>query len=90
MAAVSPLSPSVSPSLSRPWWREPMVWLVISGPLSVILACVVTAILVINHPDPVLSMEPTVIPQRPADDLQGRASQQPAMKARNHAATGGL
>lgn len=85
MAAVPPKI-----SLSRPWWREPMVWLVISGPLSVVLACVVTAVLVINHPDPVMSMEPTPIPQLPATDTQGRASQLPALQARNHAATGGL
>ena len=57
-------------------WREPMVWLVVSGPVAVILASIVTVTLAIRHPDPPL--------QRAA----GSADAVPAVTARNHAATG--
>jgi hypothetical protein len=56
-------------------WREPMVWLVVSGPLAVVLASIVTVTLAIRHPDPPL--------QRSAG-----ADAVPAVTARNHAATG--
>lgn len=60
-------------------WREPMVWLVIAGPVSVMLASIVTVTLTLRHPDP-----PLVLRQgstQAADDV-------PALTARNHAATG--
>ncbi|HEY0953690.1 MAG TPA: hypothetical protein VGE36_02960 [Roseateles sp.] len=53
-------------------WREPMVWLVVAGPVAVILASIVTVTLAIRHPDPPLSLRDAV----------------PAVTARNHAATG--
>ncbi len=58
-----------------PWWRHGMVWLVLSGPAIVVLASMTTLAIVITHPDPALS---THAPQ---------ADQQPAVQARNHAAT---
>lgn len=60
-------------------WREPMVWLVVSGPLSVVLASIVTVTLTIRHPDPPLVLRPASA--QAADDV-------PAVTARNHAATG--
>ncbi len=57
-------------------WREPMVWLVVAGPVSVILASIVTVTLCIRHPDPPLATH-----TQAADDA-------PAIAARNHAATG--
>lgn len=62
-------NPSTSP------WREPMVWLVVAGPVAVILASIVTVTLAIRHPDPPLA---TLRTQQAA----------PAQQARNHAATG--
>lgn len=59
----------------RPWWREPMVWMVIGGPAAVVVAGFVTLGLALKYPDPVL------------DDKA--VKQLPAQKARNHAATGG-
>jgi membrane protein required for beta-lactamase induction len=52
-----------------------MVWLVVSGPLAVVIASMVTLTLALRHPDPPL--------QRSAD-----ADAVPAVTARNHAATG--
>lgn len=53
------------------WWREPMMWLVVGGPLAVVLAGVVTAVIAVRGADPVL------------DTRAG----QPAVQGRNHAAT---
>lgn len=59
-------------------WREPMVWLVVSGPVAVVLASIVTVTLAIRHPDPPL--------QRAISSQAAGAA--PAVAARNHAATG--
>ena len=61
-----------------PWWREPMVWLVISGPLVVVVAGVVTAVIAVRGADPVIKAEP-----------DSRFESQPAVQGRNHAATQG-
>ena len=29
----------VDPAKKKPWWREPMVWLVVTGPAVVVVAC---------------------------------------------------
>lgn len=70
---------------TKPWWKFGHVWLIISGPLAVILAGVVTVWLAISRPDPVV-----------AEDYYRRgieinktlgAENVPAIQARNHAAT---
>jgi hypothetical protein len=58
-----------------PWWRVKMVWLVIGGPLAVVVASFVTLGLAITHPDPIVTQA------APAD-----AAHVPAVAARNHAA----
>jgi uncharacterized protein len=57
-----------------PWWRHGMVWLVVGGPLAVVVASFATLIIVLEHPDPVLAVHEAI-------------EQQPAMTARNHAAS---
>jgi len=59
-------------SIARPWWREPMLWLVIGGPVAVVLASVATLVIAIRQPDPVIKAD---------------AGSLPAVQARNHAAT---
>ena len=66
---------------TMPWWKYRMVWLVIGGPLIVVVASFVTLGLAIKYPDPVLE-ETSATP--------AEAAQVPAMQARNHSATGGL
>ena len=61
---------------SLPWWRVPMVWLVISGPALVVVASFATLALAILNPDPVLKSSAT-----------GNQAEQPAVQARNHAAS---
>jgi uncharacterized protein len=61
---------------NRPWWRYPIVWLVISGPLVVVVASLITAGVAIRNVDPVLDTSPKNI-----EALKDA----PAMQARNHA-----
>ena len=61
---------------ATPWWRLPIVWMVIGGPAVVVVASFVTLTLAILNPDPVLE---------PAKTQASR--ELPAMQARNHAAT---
>ena len=71
-------TPSTDSGATVAWWRLPIVWLVIGGPALVVVASFVTLTLAIRHPDPVLSTSAS------AD-----RSEQPAVQARNHAATPG-
>jgi uncharacterized protein len=64
-----------------PWWKYKMLWLVIGGPLVVVVASFVTLGLAIRYPDPVLDTTVTASPD---------AAHLPAMQGRNHAATGGI
>ena len=72
----TPLSPELQPKASpTPWWRVGMVWLVLAGPLTVVVAAVATAVIAIKGAEPVLPAE------------SGREfSERPALQGRNHAA----
>ncbi len=61
---------------TTPWWRYRMVWLVIAGPAAVVVASFVTLALTILNPDPPLTLTPAA-----------SSSAEPALQARNHAAT---
>lgn len=63
---------------AKPWWRFGYMWLVLGGPALVVLASFVTLWLAIRWPDPQVAMDG-------AGKTQALA---PAVKARNHAATG--
>jgi uncharacterized protein len=63
---------------STPWWRFPMVWLVIGGPAAVVVAGIVTAVIAIKGADEVLP-----------HDSEAKVSDRPAVQGRNHAATAG-
>lgn len=89
-------NPSTAPQRRSVWWREPMMWLVVGGPLVVVVASFVTLALALQHVDPVLgaeagggdSAQATDFRTGQADDRRG-AAWVPALQARNHAATGG-
>ena len=73
-----------------PWWKFGHVWLVVSGPLVVVVASFITLYLAVTRPDPVVSENNY---QQGININQKRqagqdASLAPAMQARNHAATG--
>jgi uncharacterized protein len=75
---------------SLPWWRYPMVWLVIGGPLSVVVAGIATAVIAYQNVDPVLDTSESVVThpenlpavrgRNLAADVAMRAQPQPADK----------
>jgi len=73
--AAGPEDPS-SGAETTPWFRLPIVWMVIGGPAIVVVASFVTLALAIMNPDPVLRAAPVT-----------NAADMPAVQGRNHAAT---
>ena len=75
------MNPLANPkNQSVPWWRVGMLWLVLAGPLSVMVASFFTLRLALLNPDPVL--------REPAQSSEASSpALTPAVKARNHAAT---
>lgn len=62
----------------RPWWREPMMWLVVGGPAVVVVAAIATGVIAWHGADTVvLDAAPEATP----------SALEPALAARNHAAT---
>lgn len=70
---------------AKPWWHERTMWLVVGGPATVVVAGFATLAIALSFPDPVLD---TSASQASAGQASSVALQ-PAVKARNHAATGG-
>ena len=77
-----------NPSPAAPWWQFGHVWLVVSGPLIVVLASFITFYLAYSGMDALVT-EADFAPGGPK--VQSQASNlAPALQARNHAATGVL
>lgn len=80
------------PTTTRPWWREPMMWLVVGGPLAVIAAGAATITLAIQRPDPLVAEDYyrqgiEINKTLAAEAAQGGKALMPAQQARNHTAT---
>lgn len=83
------------PTPQRPvaWWKVPQMWLVVGGPLVVVVASIVTAVIAIKGADPVLNKEDYERDLKAIQALEGQArvdaliKLQPAHQARNHAAS---
>ncbi|HRK37493.1 MAG TPA: FixH family protein [Burkholderiaceae bacterium] len=80
---------------TKPWWKEPYVWLIIGGPAIVVVAGIYTAFLAASNPDPLVDKN-AVLQARAAAaaeksqagvDAGSLAGLQPAHQARNHAAS---
>jgi len=69
------------------WWTFGHVWLVISGPLLVVVASFISAFVAFQGNDTALQDDPAAM--RAAHNLQFNKDRgmAPAMQARNHAAT---
>lgn len=80
---------------SAPWWRYGHVWLVLAGPILVVIACFVTAFIAMRHPDPVLAQDyyrrglhiNKTLAEQKAITAQNALQMAPAMQTRNHVAT---
>ena len=72
-----------------PWWKEPYVWMVISGPMSAVVACLITAVYILQGPDALVPDDQFDQGRHIALELKSAApAMQPAHTARNHSATG--
>ena len=74
---------------TKPWWKYGHVWLILSGPLAVIVAGFVTLAIAIRVPDPVVAED---YYRRGLDINKTLAAEKdlqlaPAMQARNHVVT---
>jgi uncharacterized protein len=85
-----PVTDRATTTPPRRWWHEPMVWLVIAGPLSVVVASIASAVIAWKHIDPVI-MDPVHGRVGAADDVAEYRSPKdataPAQVGRNHAST---
>ncbi len=72
-----------------PWWKFGHVWLVLGGPIIVVIAGFITLYLAVSRPDPVVSQDYYRKGIEINKTLEADpASLAPAVQARNHAATG--
>ncbi|MBH1986925.1 MAG: nitrogen fixation protein FixH [Burkholderiales bacterium] len=73
------MNPSQTPPAHNPpWWRLPIVWMVIAGPAIVVVASLITVTLAVKHVDPVLDTSKGQV--KGVNDM-------PAVQGRNHAAS---
>ncbi len=78
------------PTQKTRWWKSGYAWLVIGGPALVVIASLTTVYIAIKGQDEVLSHEENQgepLFKKPLTPDQKNALE-PAIKARNHAATG--
>ncbi len=82
-------NPSTSSNTPAPWWKFGHVWLVVSGPLIVVVASFLTFYIAVRGMDPIVDEN---YYQAGLDINKSLAAKPeslaPAMQARNHAATG--
>lgn len=69
-------APTQTAPVPAPWWREPFMWMVVGGPLAVVVAGFATLAIAIMNPDPVIKVK-----------ASQNAAEMPAVQGRNHAAT---
>jgi hypothetical protein len=80
MNAIDTASPARPEPVAPPWWRVGMVWLVLGGPLTVVVAGLVTVAIAVHGAEEVLT--------RPSPETSAKdAHLMPAVQGRNHAAT---
>jgi hypothetical protein len=79
------MKPDTTPS--APWWKHGHVWLIISGPVAVIVAGAVTAVIAIRSQDPVVDADYYRKGLEINKQLAAERAMVPALQGRNHAAT---
>jgi len=75
---------------NQKWWKSGFAWLVFGGPAIVVVASLTTVYIAVNGQDEVLSHEENQgqSPFQKAMTPEEKNALEPAVKARNHAATG--
>jgi len=76
---------------SASWWRYGHVWLLVAGPVAVVIAGVVTAVIAVRGADPVVEADyyRRGIQINKALAASRERAHLPAVQGRNHAATPG-
>jgi len=84
----------------KAWWHYGHAWLVFGGPAAVVVACMITVVIAVKGQDPIIDQDyyrhgteinKSLAAEKSAEDaktLEERNALEPAMRARNHAATG--
>ena len=78
---------------ARHAWQEPYLWMVVGGPMVVVVAAIVTAVIAFKNQDPVIDKneyQQQVLEKRHLESsqiLEDLAKLQPAHQARNNAAS---
>jgi hypothetical protein len=74
---------------SQPWWKYGHVWLVLAGPVIVVIAALVTAYIAMSAPDPVLAQDYYRRGLEMNKTLAEEKARQlaPALQTRNHVVT---
>lgn len=89
--SASPLPVDAKLPRERRWFHEPMVWMVIGGPLSVVVASILSAVVAWKHIDPVITDPVKGTTVHAADDVADYRNptdaNAPALVGRNHAST---
>jgi len=72
------------------WWKSGYAWLVFAGPAIVVVASLTTVYIAVNGQDPVLAHDESQNDKalQTAKSVAEKNALEPAVKARNHAATG--
>lgn len=82
------MNPEAPTRDGAPWWKHGHVWLLIAGPVAVILAGIATTVIAVRSADPVVEADYYRRGIEINKTLAARdKSQLPALQGRNHAAT---
>lgn len=84
----------------KAWWHYGHAWLVFGGPAAVVVACMITVVIAVKGQDPIIDQDyyrhgteinKSLAAEKSAKDaksIEELNALEPAMRARNHAATG--
>ena len=59
----------IEDTLQRPWWKEPMLWLVAGLPAIVVVASFITYFIAANNPDPLVNAGYQKVGMAPGKDM---------------------
>ena len=45
----------------KEWYRYPIMWLVVAPPVGSVIAGIITLVLILEHPDPVIKTAPATV-----------------------------
>lgn len=74
----------------RPWWAHGHVWLLIAGPVAVIVAGIATLVLAVRTPDPLVAEDyyrRGIEINKTLAEREAAKAMVPAVQGRNHAVT---